>query len=118
MSLHLDDQVYRPTCATDFIYLERKSQIEKHGFTPEKDYEAYGPNNVDLLLLARYLTMEEGNAEYDDLQDYLFLDQGACKMSMEFFNNLATKSRKEKLTIAAALIAAQIDKEDYENSIE
>lgn len=87
----------------ELIAQERLEQIEKHGFSMESDRI----NNTDeqLILLIQYLLMDDTDAEKDNLYEYF----EGCNYDMKFINKFDTKTKTERLIIAGALIAAQID---------
>lgn len=88
------------------IMKERREQIQKHGWTPEADNKYEGPF---LKLLAMYLLLEDNDAEKDNLRNYLLAPEGwfVDKFVLDKFDS---KTPKERLIIAGALIAAEIDR--------
>lgn len=79
----------------ELIADERNVQIEKLHFTPEKDDNL---NKGQLLNLAMYCILSNN--------DYLPKDT----WSIDYLKSLHKKPRIEQLTIAGALIAAEIDR--------
>lgn len=96
------------------IAAERQKQIMKHGYTPKSDqfYDA-----GDLLLFAEYMMKRDDDAEADNIHEYLSAskeDLGAG-INGRYLYNLREKPILERLVIAGALIAAEIDRELYDN---
>lgn len=89
----------------ELIAHERLEQIEKHGFTTETDKT--DNNEGELNLLIKYLLLSDNDAEKDNLKEY-FVESGCYNMS--YIAKFDTKTIIEKLTIAGALIAAEIDR--------
>ncbi|MCY1309757.1 hypothetical protein D9M70_598820 [compost metagenome] len=84
----------------ELIAEERREQIEKHGRTIERDIEIN--TNDELAAVASVLAYPYHYA--DDLDDYPeSWDEDALR-------NMISKPRIERLTIAGALIAAEIDR--------
>ncbi|MDQ1139438.1 hypothetical protein [Pedobacter agri] len=85
----------------ELIAIERQEQIEKHGRTVEKDIELYrdGYGNMSQLtfvaeiLIKRTFTNPHPPKGFDEV----------------IFNKMISKPYKERLIIAGALIAAEID---------
>lgn len=91
----------------ELITIERQEQIEKHGWTIEKDSRY----KVDTLLtLAKYLMTHQNDAEGDNLSAYLFSDVFGPNFPKNLKIKLDSKSHIERLTVAGALIAAEIDR--------
>lgn len=91
----------------EMIAKERQEQIDRHGFTNDKD-------KWYLISLAQYIMMEDDDAEKDNLGEYLFGEQKVIdKKWRKKFDN---KSPIERLVVAGALIAAEIDRLSEENS--
>jgi len=81
------------------IAQERNEQINKHKWVDtEKTWY--------LKSLAQYLLLEDDDAEKDNVGDYVF-SNGVDRKWKEKFDN---KNEIERLTIAGALIAAEIDR--------
>lgn len=81
----------------ELIAQERKEQIEKHGRTVERDIKENPSGELYLAALAlMYKT-----AYWEDLP-------GAW--NRQICENMANKSHKERMIIAGALIAAEIDR--------
>lgn len=89
----------------ELIAEERQRQITKHGFTAEHHaehdewYEKYQLQYAATTLLMHELV--------DDVRAHVHLPEG---WDMEWFMDLNRRSRKERLIIAGALIAAEIDR--------
>lgn len=89
----------------ELIAIERKEQIEKHGRTVDKDC-LY--NAVNQLSYAASILCSEDwvcNEELDIIEDH-------CPAGWDeaIWKNMVKKSHKERLIIAGALIAAEIDR--------
>lgn len=91
----------------ELITEERLEQ--KHGFTKESDKA--NNTNGQLILLTKYLLMDDNDAERDSLYEFF----EANNFQMKFINKFNTKTKVERLAIAGALIAAQIDILNTEN---
>lgn len=85
----------------ELIAIERKEQIEKHGRTIEKDVEI---NDFRELAIAAQALIQ--NDSEDEGLDYQF----PFSWDKELVRRLCMKSYKERLIIAGALIAAEIDR--------
>lgn len=97
----------------ELIAKERQEQIEKHGISIEWDIK--NNNHCQLAHCAGMLTYndaEELNAESldDNNENYDFSHVCPPEWSEEWFNKMMNKSYKERLIIAGALIAAEIDR--------
>jgi len=88
----------------ELIAQERSEQINKHGFTVESD--KFNNGDHELILLIEYLLKDDSDAEKDNLKEYF----EGCNYDMSYINKFDTKTRLERLTIAGALIAAEIDR--------
>lgn len=88
----------------ELIIQEREKQL-KHGYnaTHDKKYD-----DGALLVLAEFLMKEEDDAEKDNLGHELVSSMG---FEQEYITKLWKFPRKRQLTIAAALIAAEIDRD-------
>lgn len=89
----------------ELIAAERQKQIDKHGFTGE--HHVNNPqwyDNFQLQYAATTLLMHELE-EVVDTKDNL-----PDGWDQEWFDKLNAKERKERLIIAAALIAAELDR--------
>lgn len=98
----------------ELIAEERQYQIDKYGFTGEHHLEHsewYG--NLQLQEAAHSLLADE---LYEQAETY---DQIPQNWNPEWWERLCRKPRKERLIIAAALIAAELDRikksEELEN---
>ena len=80
-------------------------QIEKHGRTIESDAEIN--NDCELAQVASALSYPYHYA--DDNDDY------PENWNQDIIRNMVSKSYKERLIIAGALIAAEIDRLNYES---
>lgn len=78
----------------ELIAKEREEQINKHGYTVEKDIEVWGTSE-GLIEAAIYLA--EG------------IESPPTNFNEKVWKLLYNKSKKEQLIIAGAWIAAQID---------
>lgn len=94
------------------ISQERQKQISKHGFT-----------DIHSVAHPEYYNIDEDGGELKQLQDaaikLLAMDMLMMQdrlppepigWNIEWFNKLCGKSRKERLIIAGALIAAELDR--------
>lgn len=89
----------------ELITAERQKQIDKHGFTGK--HHANHPewyDNFQLQYAATTLLMHEFE-EVVDTQDHL-----PDGWDQDWFDKLNAKGRKERLIIAGALIAAELDR--------
>ena len=82
----------------EMISQERDEQINKHGYKSDI-------GNDHIIELVKYLLCEEDDAERENIEEYLDMI-GVDTNILDKFNK---KSKIEKLTIAGALIAAEID---------
>ena len=94
----------------DLIARERREQKKKHNITTKSD-SRYKHN--ELLMLVEYLLKEDNDSEKYNLEDYLFINESGPMMSLHFLEKLKDKSRFNKLIIAGALIAAELDVMKY-----
>ncbi|MES2864117.1 MAG: hypothetical protein V4666_08365 [Bacteroidota bacterium] len=97
----------------ELITEERQKQIDKHGFTAEHHAlntdKWYGNNQLNYAVM--YLIDE----------DYIFSPEAfPLNWDKEWFYRLNQKESKERLIIAGALIAAELDRLNYigENNTE
>lgn len=88
----------------DLIAKERKEQIEKHGRTIEQDV-MYN-DNEQLAIGAEMLLAVEHEVGIDSESFPYGWDKETC-------NYMLSKSYKERLIIAGALIAAELDRLIY-----
>lgn len=85
----------------ELIVEERQEQITKHGRTIIKDVDQ---NSVEQLSMGAYMLLAVDYEEGIDPASYLFgWDQEICQ-------HMIGKPYKERLIIAGALIAAEIDR--------
>lgn len=91
----------------ELIVQERNKQLQ-HGYTADHDKKY---DDGALLVLAEFLMKGEDDAEKDNLGHELVSSMG---FEQEYIAKLWKLPRKRQLTIAAALIAAEIDREDIE----
>lgn len=85
----------------ELIAKERQEQIEKHGRTVELDRKQNGLNQ--LLKAARVLTNENVSSLLADVTKPVGWD-------MAIWQKMMDKPYRERLVIAGALIAAEIDR--------
>lgn len=85
----------------ELIAKERQEQIEKHGRSIEQDQEFN--DNCQLALGAEMLLASEHEEGIDSCSYPDGWNENIC-------NKMLSKSYKEKLIIAGALIAAEIDR--------
>lgn len=83
----------------ELIAKERQEQIEKHGRTVL--YDVFNNRDGDLATGARALI---------ETFDFPFLDGFPVRWDIKSCEKMANKSYKERLIIAGALIAAEIDR--------
>lgn len=88
----------------ELIAEERREQIEKHGRTIRKDVEL---NNMAQLSFAAAILSCPNPEQYQSKENNY-----ACPVGWDFniWNKMRLKSYKERLIIAGALIAAEIDR--------
>lgn len=97
----------------ELIAKEREEQIIKHGRTIEKDYALN--SGTELSMAASALIMFSDPDEDDKLEMFGHLPSN---WSSNVSKKLINKSYKERLVIAGALIAAEIDRLNYIKSNE
>lgn len=89
----------------ELIAIERQEQIEKHGRTIERDVEMNDalqlPNGAKTLISNPYLHA----LPWRKIQELKPVD-----WDMGIWSNMCNKPYKERLVIAGALIAAEIDR--------
>jgi len=85
----------------ELITKERAEQANKHGYTPDTD-KIY--NRLGQLHVAAESLIESG------LTDELRIANCPIGWDMSVWRKMATKPYKERLIIAAALLAAEIDR--------
>jgi hypothetical protein len=90
----------------ELIAIERQEQIEKHGRTVEKDVELNSSEN-QLQEAAYHLIGKEWL--------YVADNEETCPIgwNQKVWNKMFNKEYKERLIIAGALIAAEIDRLNY-----
>jgi hypothetical protein len=90
----------------ELIEIERNEQIEKHGRIIASDVR----NNPEFQLAAAasYLCNPHTDPEDYDMQYYL-----PVGWDLDIFTKMCYKPYKERLIIAGALIAAEIDRLQY-----
>lgn len=86
------------------IAQERDKQINKKEYSIEKDVEFY--DKGELVLMAKYVLMEDETAEKEEA--YRWLTEFG--IGSYWLNKAKTYSRVERLTVAGALLAAEIDR--------
>jgi len=97
------------TSGIELIAQERTEQIEKHGRTVEKD--VLKNTNFELARAAEALCFHEKVNPDTIVKHFIPIDtwsESAC-------TKMAEKPYKERLIIAGALIAAEIDRLNYTN---
>lgn len=107
----------------ELITEERQKQIDKHGFTAEhhalnseKWYDKNQLTACAALLLYRFDPEDEGLKE-----SIIMLGEPQLKnWDLDWFRNMMDRSDNERLIIAGALIAAELDRLNYieENNID
>lgn len=88
----------------ELIVVEREEQITKHGHTVKNDAKY---DSGELLMLAKFMLLDDSDAEKDDLAEILEEHHG---FKEDFLNKLNSKSYQKRLAIAGAFIAAEIDR--------
>ncbi|MFH0757356.1 MAG: hypothetical protein V2B15_08725 [Bacteroidota bacterium] len=88
----------------ELIAKERQEQIEKHGRTLKYDREV---NANDQLSIAAYVLMEAKDTETMMVTAHDTLPE---RWSLKMWQKMWDKPYKERLIIAGALIAAEIDR--------
>lgn len=88
----------------ELIAQERKEQIEKHGFSIEKDHEYY--KEFELLQAALFCIDQSVEGGYG-LKTRIDWPK---KWDKHFRNKILDKNTIGKLKVAGALIAAEIDR--------
>jgi hypothetical protein len=92
----------------ELIAQERQKQIDKHGFTGKHhDEHPEFYNILQLQHAATTLLMHEFEHVVDTKDN---LPDG---WDQEWFDDLNARNRRERLIIAGALIAAELDRIDY-----
>lgn len=92
----------------ELIAKERNEQIEKHGRTPEHDYH----NNFD-----GQLPWAASCLAFDEIQDWDARHEAPVNWDLETWQKMHDKSHKERLIIAGALIAAELDRMDFQENV-
>jgi len=87
----------------ELIAIERQEQIEKHGRTIEQDI--INNSQFQLTEAASFLCNPETDPEDYDIQEYL-----PVGWDLDLFTNICHKPYIERLIIAGALIAAEIER--------
>ncbi len=95
--------VNKPLTGIEMIARERQEQIEKHKHND-------GEETWYLTMLAQYIMLDDSDAEKDNLADYLFGPYSTAKIPLSTKNKFDHKSHRDRLVIAGALIAAEIDR--------
>ncbi len=91
----------------ELIARERQDQIEKHGYSLEYDAETHP--NYELCWAAASLLCVPDNKPIADI-DFIVTTKLKKFNKGVFFKTLFKRSYKERLVIAAALLAAEIDR--------
>jgi hypothetical protein len=99
----------------ELIATERQEQIEKHKWN-DSHYKY-----DELVLLAKFCLYDDDDAEKDELYEYLLTTINFAKENLD---KISKKPYKERIVVAAALLAAQLDhlneienKQVYTNNI-
>ena len=80
--------------AIELVAQERKEQIEKHGFTPEKDDKL---DSGEMLRLANYIISADSDYKPEHWDN-------------EYFMKVFSKPRIEQLSIAGAMVIAEMER--------
>lgn len=86
----------------DLINEERNKQIYKHGFTGEHHYANPQWYDKNQLQIAAFLLLNVDMKTPDESFPH--------NWDREWFENLKQRSQKERITIAAALLASELDR--------
>jgi hypothetical protein len=85
----------------ELINDERQEQIEKHGITPQKDYD---------LNHSGQLPWAASCLAFDEIWDWDARHEAPVDWDLELWQKMHDKPHKERLIIAGALIAAELDR--------
>lgn len=91
--------------AIELITEERKEQIHKHGFTPEKDQQYDEQELLDAAIAC--IAIDDEYAHVIGRGQMFFWPND---WDMRFLGKIQQKNRIGQLKVAAALIAAEIDR--------
>lgn len=89
------------------LFKERMEQQLKHGYTPETDKQY---KNGELVSMAQYFLTEHNDAENENYEEYLFHDKDGPMLNQNLKHAYWAKDRYNRLIVAGALIAAEIDR--------
>lgn len=91
----------------ELIAQERQEQIEKHGRTVEYDVEN---NKIHQMLAAAIslISIDDGNE--DSPNNNLYRIMTPTGWDRDIYHHMTNKSLKDRLIIAGALIAAELDR--------
>lgn len=89
------------------IFKERMDQILKHGYTEDKDKHY---KNGELVAMAKYFLTEHDDAENENWEEYLFHDKDGPMLNQALKHSYWAKSYYNRLIVAGALIAAEMDR--------
>lgn len=94
------------------INSERQKQIDKHGFTAK--FQAEHPEFYDdgQLISAAYELLKIDFDGYP-LQDRKYAVEYPKKWDVKWFTKIIMKDKKDRIRIAAALLAAELDRLNY-----
>jgi len=94
------------------ILQERRKQIDKYGFSAEFQAEHPEYYGAEQLISAAYELLKIDYDDYPlDVRQYgVVCPKGWDK---EWFTKLALKDKKDRIRIAAALLAAELDRLNY-----
>ena len=91
----------------ELIAEERQEQIEKHNRTIKHDVEEN--DSYQLSKAASVICLHEDDFNCAELEDFIY-DFKPDKWKSDLWEKILKKSYKERLIIAGALIAAEIDR--------
>lgn len=91
----------------ELIAEERLEQIEKHGYTVESDQKYTDKQLLALAFFCIFAADKEGEFTSVALKADMIKEWG---FEAEFFDKISSKTAIEKLAIAGAFIAAEIDR--------
>lgn len=92
----------------ELIAKERQEQIEKHGRTPETDYN----QNYE-----GQLPFAASCLAFDEIEDWDARHEAPVNWNLDIWQKMHDKPHKERLIIAGALIAAELDRLAWEEKI-
>lgn len=92
----------------ELIAQERKEQIEKHGRTIENDSKSNKYHQLSEAAAFLCNHPQHVNYDADDIDEFT-----PFNWDVDLFNKMKSKSYEQRLIIAGALIAAELDRLNY-----